>query len=154
MSVGRPWVRRLALLLAAGLVVQVPGLVGVGVSGASAAAPTPSYSVQLSIDPNTCVATVTATWSGAKVNSIDLTVTDLTNTSTPANAQESVSGHSGTVSYPFPLNPLPAGTVTNSVDPHYFNAAASFNSAQNLTAGATTNYTVEAPCYLGTLGVV
>jgi hypothetical protein len=30
MSVGRQWVRRLGLLLAAGMVVQAPALVGVG----------------------------------------------------------------------------------------------------------------------------
>ena len=43
MNVGRQWVRRLALLLAAGVVVvQVPALVGIGLSGASAAHPGPT----------------------------------------------------------------------------------------------------------------
>jgi hypothetical protein len=143
MSVGRQWECWLALLLAAGMVVQVPALVGIGVSGASAAPPTPSYSVTVSINPSTCVATATATWSGATVKSIYFTVTDLTYTSAPANASQSVSGHSGTASHALPLNKKPLGT-----DP--FNAQASFTTPQG-TKGATPSSSVDAPCYLGPL---
>jgi hypothetical protein len=78
MSIGRQWVRRLGLLLAAGLVVQVPGLVGVGVSGVNAAAPTPSYHATLVSINSNCVATVTATWSDAKLQSVQFYVQDLT----------------------------------------------------------------------------
>ena len=143
MSVGRQWVRWLALLLAAGMVVEVPALVGVGASGASAARPTPSYSVNLSINPSTCVATVTASWNNAKVNSVLLTVTDLNYTSAPDNAQVSVSGKTGTVSHTFNLNKKPIGT-----DP--FNAQASFTTPQG-AQGPNPSSSVDAPCYLGPL---
>src|SRR5919198_1268477 len=118
MSGGRQWVRRLGLLLAAGLVVQVPGLGGVGVSGASAAAGT--YQATLSIDSN-CVATVKATWENGspKPQSLQFSVNDLTTGQTDGPVNESVSGNPGTVSQTFQmqLNLLPLG-VTN----HDFNA--------------------------------
>jgi hypothetical protein len=149
MSVGRQWVRWLGLLLAAGLVVQVPGLVGIGVSGASAN--NASYSVQLSIDPSTCVATVTATWSGTKPQEVQFNVDDLTTLVTD-NATDSslvsVSGNPGTLSHRFTLNKKPIGTDS-------FNASASFYGAQNNWAQAYSKPpSVDAPCYLGTLGVV
>jgi len=152
MSVGRQWVRRLGLLLAAGLVVQVPGLVGVGVSGASAAAPTPSYQVTLSIDPSTCVATVTASWSNAKLQNVQFYVDDLTTSVTDPERgtapMEPVSGKSGSLTHSFQLNPLLAGTVTGTVAQHSFNAWVWFNSAQSPPQQTYSN-SADAPCYLG-----
>jgi hypothetical protein len=151
MSVGRPWVRRLGLLLAAGMVVQVPGLVGVGVSGASAAPPKPSYSTALSIDGN-CVATVTSTWNDAKVAGITVTVRDLSNTSASyTSSMQSVSGRSGSQSYTTTLNLTPISTpLTN----HSFAAITNYYNAQNNLVAQENSNDVDAPCYLGTLGVV
>jgi len=141
-------VRRLGLLLAAGLVAQVPGLVGVGVSGARAAAPTPNYSVGLSINPSTCVATVTATWSNAKLQNVQFYVDDLTTSEMdppPGTApKEPVNGKSGTLTHSFQLNPLLAGTVTR----HSFNASVWFYSG-NSSSLRYSNNSVDAPCYLG-----
>jgi hypothetical protein len=143
-------VRRLGLLLAVGLVVQAPGLAGIGVSGARAAAPTPSYQATLvSIDSN-CVATVTATWSNAKVQSVQFYVRDLTTGAIdpPSGTAptEPVSGKSGTLSYTFQLNPLLTGAVT----PHSFDAIVWFYSAQNPPKQIYTN-SLDAPCYWGQL---
>jgi hypothetical protein len=144
MSAGRQWVRRLALLLAAGLVVQVPGLVGVGVSGASAA--TATYTATLSIDNSTCVTTVTARWSGsgAKPQSLQFNVNDLTTGYTDGPVNAPVSGNPGTVSQSFQtqLALLPLG-ATN----HDFNAIVWFYSG-NSSSQIYTN-SVNAPCYLG-----
>jgi hypothetical protein len=147
MSVGRQWVRRLALLLAAGMVVQMPGLVGVGVRGASANNAT--YSVTLSIDSN-CVATITAMWSGQKPRQIQFTVNDLTTLITNSatdSSLESVSGNSGKLSHSFPLNKKALGTDS-------FDAAATFYYPSQPIQQAWTPQSVDAPCYLGTLGVV
>jgi hypothetical protein len=116
MSVGRQWVRRLALLLAACMVVQVPALVGVRVNEASAA--TGTYQATLSIDSH-CVATVTATYTNPKPQSLQLNVNDLTTSQTNGPANKPVSGNPGTVSQSFQmqLNLLPLG-ATN----HDFNA--------------------------------
>ena len=145
MSVGRQWVCRLGLLLAAGMVVQVPGLVGVGVRGASAASPTPSYQATLSIDGN-CVATVTATYTNPKPQSLQFNVNDLTSGQTDGPVNEPVSGNPGTVSQTFQiqLDLLPLG-VTN----HDFNAIVWFYSGSS-SAQRYTN-SVNAPCYWGQL---
>jgi hypothetical protein len=151
MSVGRQWVRRLGLLLAAGMIVQVPGLVGVGVSGANAAHPQPSYSAALSINSN-CVADVTATWNDLKVVGITFTVRDLTDTSQSyTSPMRSVSGKSGSQSDTTTLQLTPISTTLTN---HSFAAIASYYNAQNnLVAQANSNY-MDAPCYLGTLGLV
>ena len=143
MSVGRQWVRRLGLLLAAGMMVQVPGLVGVGVSGANAA--TGTYQATLSIDSN-CVATVTATYTNPKPQSLQFNVNDLTSGQTDGPVNEPVSGNPGTVSQSFQmqLNLLPLG-ATN----HDFNAIVWFYSG-NSSSQLYTN-SVNAPCYLGRL---
>jgi hypothetical protein len=153
MSVGRQWVRRLGLLLAAGLVVQVPGLVGIGVSGASAALPTPSYQATLSIDGN-CVATVTVTWNyNTKLQSVQFYVQDLTTdeTAPPRGTapNEPVSGKTGKLSHRFPLKPLPTGTVTQ----HSFDAWVNLfynGKSSSLPPQIYTN-SQGAPCYLGRL---
>jgi hypothetical protein len=179
MNVGRQWVRRLALLLAAGVVVvQVPALVGIGLSGASAAhpgptptpkhtratatptpsdtptaTPTPSYSVSLSI--SNCVATVTASWTNAPVQDVQLYVRDLTTStwepdpSTAPAPEQPVSGTSGSLSDTFQLNPLLAGAVMV----HSFDAMANFYSGGSLLKQAWAN-SYNAPCYLGQLGQV
>jgi hypothetical protein len=143
MSVGRQWVRRLALLLAAGMVVQVPGLGAVGVSGASAAAGT--YQATLSIDSN-CVATVTATWSNPKPQSLQFRVNDLTTSQTDGPVNESVSGNPGTLSQSFQthLNLLPVSATD-----HSFNAIVWFYSGSSSVQRYTNS--VDAPCYWGRL---
>ena len=144
MSIGRQWVRRLGLLLAAGLVVQVPGLVGVGVSGASAA--TGTYQATLSINNSTCVATVTATYTNPKPQSLQFNVNDLTSGQTDGPVNEPVSGNPGTVSQTFQiqLDLLPLG-VTN----HDFNAIVWFYSGSSSYQRYTNS--VNAPCYWGHL---
>jgi hypothetical protein len=141
MSVGRRWVRRLALLLAAGMVVQVPALVGVRVSGASAA--TGTYQATLSIDSH-CVATVTATYTNPKPQSLQLSVNDLTTSQTNGPANKPVSGNPGTVSESFQmqLNLLPLG-ATN----HNFNAVVWFYTGSSSYQRYTNS--VNAPCYWG-----
>ena len=143
MSVGRQWVRRLALLLAAGLVVQVPGLVGVGVSGASAA--TGTYQATLSIDSN-CVATVTATYTNPKPLSLAFYVNDLTTGQTDGPANAPVSGNPGTLSQSFQmqLNLLPLSATD-----HSFNAIVWFYSGSSSVQRYTNS--VDAPCYWGRL---
>ena len=150
MGVGRRWVRRLALLLAAGMVVQVPALVGVRVSGANATSQ-PSYSAALSINSN-CVADVTATWDNLNVKGIKVTVRDLTDTSASyTSPMQSVSGRSGTQSDTITLQLTPLSTQLTD---HYFAAIVDFYSAQNnLVAQANSNY-VNAPCYLGSVVVL
>src|SRR5919198_6274802 len=127
MSGGRQWVRRLGLLLAAGLVVQVPGLGGVGVSGASAA--TGTYQATLSIDSN-CVAPLKATWENGspKPQSLQFSVNDLTTGQTDGPVNESVSGNPGTLSQSFQthLNLLPISTTD-----HSFNAIVWFYSGSS-----------------------
>jgi hypothetical protein len=153
MSVGRQWVRRLGLLLAAGLLVQVPGLVGVGVSGASAASPPPSYQATLSIDGK-CVATVTVTWSyNTKLQSVQFYVQDLTTgeTAPPRGTapNEPVSGKAGKLSHRFQLTPLPIGPVTQ----HSFDAWVNLFYNGNSSSLPPQIYTNSqgAPCYLGGL---
>jgi hypothetical protein len=146
MSVGRQWVRRLGLLLAAGMVVQVPALVGVGVSGASAA--TPSYTASLSsilAADGSCAATVEATWNGATLQSIEVQVNDLT-TGASTSGQTTVSGMSGSQTYSVPLKSL---LLTGAVNPHAFNAVVDFyDSSGNLAQQIYTN-SLNGPCYLG-----
>ena len=143
MSVGRQWVRRLGLLLAAGMVVQVPWLVGVGVSGASAA--TGTYQATLSIN-STCVATVTATYTNPKPQSLQFNVNDLTSGQTDGPVNEPVSGNPGTVSQSFQthLNLLPVSATD-----HAFNAIVWFRSG-NSSSQIYTN-SLDAPCYWGRL---
>jgi hypothetical protein len=126
------------------MVVQVPGLVGVGVSGASAAAHTPSYTATLSSIDGNCVATVTATWSDVKLQSVQFQVNDLT-TGASTSWQTSVSGKAGTPSHSFQLNPLPASPVTQ----HSFNAVVDFYSGGNGLAKQIYTNSLDAPCYLG-----
>ena len=156
MSVGRQWVRRLGLLLAAGMVVQVPGLVGVGVRGTSAASPTPSYQATLSIDGN-CVATVTVTWNyNTKLQSVQFYVRDLTTGETdpsPGTApNEPVSGKKGMLGHPFKLKqlkPLPATPATQ----HSFDAFVDLfysGNSSSLPPQIWAN-SQNAPCYLGQL---
>ena len=149
MSVGRQWVRRLGLL-AAGMVVQVPGLVGVGVSGASAAN-TASYSAALSINSN-CVADVTATWNDLNVKGIKVTVRDLTDTSASyTSPMQSVSGRSGTQSTAIALQLTPVSTpLTN----HDLAAIANYYNAQNKLVAQANSNSVNAPCYLGSVVVL
>jgi len=133
----------LGLLLAASMVVQVPGLVGVGVNGASAA--TGTYQVTLSIDSH-CVATVTATYTNPKPQSLQFSVNDLTTSQTNGPVTEPVSGNPGTVSQSFQmqLNLLPLG-ATN----HDFNAIVWFYSGNSSYQRYTNS--VNAPCYWGRL---
>ena len=150
MSVGRQWVRRLGLL-AAGMVVQVPTLVGVGVSGASAASPTPSYQATLSIDGN-CVATVTVTWNdNTKLQSVQFYVQDLTTGETDPQRgtapNEPVSGKTGKLSHRFQLKPLLTGTVTQRSFDAWVNLFYNGNSS-SLPPQIYTN-SQDAPCYLG-----
>ena len=145
MSVGRQWVRRLGLLLAAGMVVQVPGLVGVGVRGASAASPTPSYQATLSIDGN-CVATVTVTWNYVKPQSVQFQLNDF-DTDASTSWQTSVSGKAGSLSHSFKLNPLPASPVTQ----HSFNAIVDFYGSGNSLLKQIYANDYHAPCYWGRL---
>jgi hypothetical protein len=98
----------LGLLLAAGMVVQVPGLVGVGVSGVSAAIGT--YQATLSID-SPCVATVTATYTNPKPQSLQFSVNDLTTSQTNGPVNASVSGNPGTVSQSFQMQLNPPDRV-------------------------------------------
>ena len=153
MSVGRQRGRRLGLLLAAGLVVQVPGLVGIGVSGASAASPTPSYQATLSIDA-TCVATVTVTWNdNTKLQSVQFYVQDLTTDETAPSRgsapNEPVSGKTGKLSHRFQLQALPISPVTQ----HSFNAWVNLFYSGNGSSLPPQIYTNSqgAPCYLGRL---
>ena len=142
MSGGRQWVRRLGLLLAAGLVVQVPALVGVGVSGASAA--TPSYTASLSIDGN-CMANVVARWTNATLQSVDVQLNDR-NTQSFVTEHSTVSGTSGSQTYSLPLKSL---LLTGAVNPHAFNAVVDFyDSSGNLAQQIYTN-SLNGPCYLG-----
>ena len=148
MSVGRQWVCRLGLLLAASMVVQVPALVGVGVSGASAA--TPSYTASLSsilAADGSCAATVEATWSDATLalQSVEVQVNDLT-TGASTSGQTTVSGTSGSQTYSLPLKSL---LLTGAVNPHAFNAVVDFyDSSGNLAQQIYTN-SLNGPCYLG-----
>ena len=156
MRVGRQWVCRLGLLLAAGMVVQVPGLVGVGVRGASAASPTPSYQATLSIDGN-CVATVTVTWNyNTKLQSVQFYVRDLTTGETappPGTAHnEPVSGKKGMLGHPFQLKqlkPLPATPATQ----HSFDAFVDLFYSGNSSSlpPQIWAHSQNAPCYLGQL---
>ena len=143
MSVGRQGVRRLGLLLAAGMVMQVPALVGVRVSGASAA--TGTYQATLSIDSN-CVATLKATWENGspKPQSLQFSVNDLTTGQTDGPVNESVSGNPGTLSQSFQthLNLLPISTTD-----HSFNAIVWFYSGSSSVQRYTNS--VNAPCYWG-----
>ena len=143
MSAGRQWVRWLGLLLAAGMVAQVPGLGGIGVSGASAA--TGTYQATLSIDSH-CVATVTATYTNPKPQSLQLSVNDLTTSQTNGPVNKPVSGNPGTVSESFQmqLNLLPLG-ATN----HDFNAIVWFYTGSSAYQRYTNS--VNAPCYWGQL---
>ena len=143
MSAGRQWVRRLGLL-AAGVVVQVPGLVGAGVSGASAA--TGTYQATLSINNSTCVATVTATYTNPKPQSLQFNVNDLTSGQTDGPVNEPVSGNPGTVSQSFQthLNLLPVSATD-----HAFNAIVWFYSGNSAVQRYTNS--VNAPCYWGQL---
>jgi hypothetical protein len=140
--------RWLALLLAAGLVVQVPALVGVGVSGASAA--TPSYTGSLSsilAADGSCAATVEATWNDATLalQSVEVQVNDLT-TGASTSGQTTVSGTSGSLTYSLPLKSL---LLTGAVNPHSFNAVVDFfDSSGNLAQQIYTN-SLNGPCYLG-----
>ena len=151
MSVGRQWVRRLALLLAAGMMVQVPALVGVRVSGASAA--TGTYQATLSID-GTCVATVTVTWNdNTKLQSVQFYVQDLTTdeTAPPRGTapNEPVSGKTGTLSHRFKLTPLSTGIVTQ----HSFDAWVNLFYNGNSSSLPPQIYTnsQDAPCSLSGL---
>ena len=146
MNVGRQWVRRLALLLAAGMLVQVPGLLGVGASGASAA--TGTYQATLSIDSK-CVATVTATYTNPKPQSLQFNVNDLTSGQTDGPVNESVSGNPGTVteSFQIQLDLLPLG-ATN----HDLNAIVWFYTGSSPYQRYTNS--VNAPCYWGQLVAV
>jgi hypothetical protein len=140
MSVGRQWVRRLGLLLAASMVVQVPALVGVGVSGASAASPTPSYQATLSI--SNCVATVAATWSNAKVQSVYFQLNQFEPVNASTSGQTPVRGKSGTLSYVFnKLNPLPGSNNS-------FNAIVDFYGSGNSLLKQVHTNDAHAPCYL------
>jgi hypothetical protein len=141
MSVGRQWVGRLGLLVA-GMVVQVPGLVGVGASGASAA--TASYAATLSPIGSNCVATVTATWRNTKPQAVQFQVNDLTSGASTNRQTLSVSGNSRSLSYSFQLMRLPAGTVTQ----HSFNAIVNFYGGNSASPQRFTN-SQDAPCYLG-----
>jgi phospholipase C len=145
MSVGRQWVRRLGLLLAAGMVVQVPGLVGVGVSGASAA--NASYTATLSQIGSNCVASVTATWSNTKPQSVQFQVNDLTTDASTNPQTLSVSGNSRSLSYSVQLKSLPAGTVTR----HSFNAIVNFYGGNSSPPPQKFTNSQDAPCYLGQL---
>jgi hypothetical protein len=143
MSVGRQWVGRLGLLLVAGMVVQVPGLVGVGVSGASAA--TASYAATLSPIGSNCVAAVTATWSNTKPQAVQFQVNDLTSGASTNRQTLSVSGNSRSLRYSFQLKPLPAGTVTQ----HSFNAIVNFYGGNSSSPPQRFTNSQDAPCYLG-----
>jgi hypothetical protein len=154
MSVGRQWARRLGLLLAASMVVQVPALVGVGVSGARAAPPTPSYQATLSIDGN-CGATVTVTWNNnTKLQSVQFYVRDLVTqeTAPPRGTapNEPVSGRNGKLSHSFQLQPL---LTTSKVTQHSFDAWVNLfyngNSSSLSSQIYNTNKSQDAPCYLG-----
>jgi hypothetical protein len=151
MSVGRQRVRRLGLLLTAGMVVQVPALVGVEVSRANANAPQPTYSVALSINSN-CVADVTATWNNTSVKGITFIVRDLSDTSASSTSpMQSVSGRSGTQNDSMTLQLTPLSTqFTN----HWFHAIADFYDAHNNVLKQAYSNPVDAPCHFGTLGVV
>ena len=144
MSVGRQWMRWLALLLAAGLVVQVPALVGVGVSGASAA--TPSYTASLSVDGN-CMATIVARWNNATVQSVDVQLNDR-NTQSFVTEHSTVSGTSGSQTFSVPLNALLTGAVIS----HTFDAVVDFVSSGNSLAQRIYTNSQNGPCYLGKLG--
>jgi hypothetical protein len=153
MSVGRQWVRRLGLLLAVGMVVQGPGLVGIGVSGASASTPAPSYQAILSID-GTCVATVTVTWNNnTKLQSVQFYVQDLTTTETApprgTAPNEPVSGKTGKLSHRFQLQAPAIVPVTQ----HSFNAWVNLFYSGNSSSLPPQIYTnsQDAPCYLGRL---
>ena len=113
-----------------------------GVSGASAA--NASYSATLSIDPSNCVATVTATYTNPKPQSLQLSVNDLTTSQTNGPVNKPVSGNPGTVSESFQmqLNLLPLG-ATN----HDFNAVVWFYSGNSSYQRYTNS--VNAPCYWG-----
>ena len=143
MNAGRQWVCRLGLLLAAGLVVQVPGLVGVGGSGTRAA--TAGYAATLSPIGSTCVATVTATWSNTKPQAVQFQVNDLTSGASTNRQTLSVSGNSHSLSYAFQLKPLPAGTVTQ----HSFNAIVNFYGGNSSSPSQRFTNSQDAPCYLG-----
>jgi hypothetical protein len=166
MSVGRQWVLWLGLLLAAGMVMQVPGLVGIGPSGARAAplaptatptpsdtptptaTPTPSFTARLSsilAADGSCAATVEATWNNATLESVEVQVNDLT-TGKSTSEQTSVSGTSGSQTYSLPLKSL---LLTGAVNPHSFNAVVDFFSSGNSLAGQIYTNSLNGPCYLG-----
>ena len=111
-------------------------------SGASAA--TRTYQATLSIDNSTCVATVTATYTNPKPQSLQFNVNDLTSGQTDGPVNEPVSGNPGTVSQTFQiqLDLLPLG-VTN----HDFNAIVWFYSGSSSYQRYTNS--VNAPCYWG-----
>jgi hypothetical protein len=139
MSVGRQWVCRLGLLLAASMVVQVPALVGVGFNGVSAAPPTPSYQATLSI--NGCMATVTATWSNPKVQSVYFQLNQFEPVNASTSGQTSVKGKSGRLSYAFTLHSLPGSNNS-------FNAIVDFYSSGNSLLKQVHTNDGHAPCYL------
>jgi hypothetical protein len=170
MSVGRQWVLWLGLLLAAGMVMQVPGLVGIGPSGARAArlaatptptatpsdtptptaTPTPSYTASLSsilAADGSCAATVEATWNDATLalQSVEVQVNDLT-TGKSTSEQTSVSGTSGSQTYSLPLKSL---LLIGAVNPHSFNAVVDFYSSGNSLAQQIYTNSLNGPCYLG-----
>ena len=103
----------------------------------------------------TCVATVTASWTNAPVQDVQLYVRDLTTStwepdpSTAPAPEQPVSGTSGSLSDTFQLNPLLAGAVMV----HSFDAMANFYSGGSLLKQAWAN-SYNAPCYLGQLGQV
>ena len=148
MSGGRQWVRWLALLLAASMVVQVPALVGVGVSGASAA--TPSYTASLSsilAADGSCAATVEATWNNATLQSVDVQLNDRTSQSSIPE-HSTVSGTSGSQTFSVPLNALLTGAVIS----HTFDAVVDFVSSGNSLAQRIYTNSQNGPCYIGKVG--
>jgi hypothetical protein len=90
------------------------------------------------------VATVTATYTNPKPQSLQLSVNDLTTSQTNGPVNKPVSGNPGTVSESFQmqLNLLPLG-ATN----HDFNAVVWFYSGNSSYQRYTNS--VNAPCYWG-----
>jgi hypothetical protein len=178
MNVGRQWVRWLALLLAAGMVMQVPGLVGIGPSGARAARPgptptpkpkgnraTPTPTAAPSSTPTptaTPTPSYTASLSSTNGNcmaTIKATWNNATLQSVKVQVndrtsqasiseQSTVSGTSGSQTYSVPLNSL----LTGAVNSHHFDAVVDFFSSGNSLVQEIYTNSLDAPCYLGKLG--
>jgi hypothetical protein len=169
--------RWLALLLAASMLMQVPGLVGIGPSGARAARPAPSPTPKpkrngatptpTAAPSNTptptaiptpsytaslsvdgnCMATIVARWNNATLQSVDVQLNDRTSQSSVPE-HSTVSGTSGSQTFSVPLNSLLTGPVLS----HTFHAVVDFVSSGNSLAQEIYTNSQNGPCYIGQVG--